>query len=139
MRLFVADAGLAQGARGYYSHGSHLLARSRASQGPHAMNFTPAPHTTQHWRIEKPGASGRRGMVVAQSKNAAEAGVAVLEAGGNAVDAAVATARALAAVESWNSGLGGVGQALVHRAGEARAEVVDFGPAAPERLDAARF
>jgi gamma-glutamyltranspeptidase/glutathione hydrolase len=103
------------------------------------MNFTPAPHTTQHWRIEKPGASGRRGVVVAQSKNAAEAGVAVLEAGGNAIDAAVATALALAAVEPWNSGLGGIGQALVHRAGEARAEVVDFGPTAPERLDAARF
>ena len=40
------------------------------------MYFTPAPHTTQHWRLEKPGASGARGVVVAQSRNAAEAGVA---------------------------------------------------------------
>ena len=74
---------------------------------------------------------GRRGMVVSQSKNAAEAGVAVLDAGGNAIDAAVATALALAAVEPWNSGLGGIGHALVHRAGQARAETVDFGPTAP--------
>jgi gamma-glutamyltranspeptidase/glutathione hydrolase len=103
------------------------------------MHFTPAPHTTQNWHIEKPAASGARGIVVAQTRNAAEAGVAVLDAGGNAIDAAVATALALAAVEPWNSGLGGTGHALVHRAGRARAEVVDFGPTAPARLDAARF
>jgi gamma-glutamyltranspeptidase/glutathione hydrolase len=78
-------------------------------------------------------------MVVAQAKNAREAGVAVLDAGGNAIDAALATALALAAVEPWNSGLGGIGHAVVHRAGEARAETVDFGPTAPAALDPERF
>jgi gamma-glutamyltranspeptidase / glutathione hydrolase len=103
------------------------------------MQFTPAPHITQHWQVEKPAASGRRGMVVSQAKAAAEAGVAVLDAGGNAIDAAVATALALAAVEPWNSGLGGIGHAVVHRAGQARAETVDFGPTAPAGLDPSRF
>jgi gamma-glutamyltranspeptidase/glutathione hydrolase len=103
------------------------------------MHFTPASHTTQNWHIEKAAASGLRGVVVAQAKDAAEAGLAVLDAGGNAVDAAVATALALAAVEPWNSGLGGVGHALVHRAGQGSAEAVDFGPTAPGRLDAKRF
>jgi gamma-glutamyltranspeptidase / glutathione hydrolase len=103
------------------------------------MHFTPAPHTTQNWELRKPAASGTRGMVVAQSKSAADAGVAVLDAGGNAIDAAVATALALAAVEPWNSGLGGSGHALVHRAGQERAEVIDFGPTAPGGLDAERF
>ncbi len=78
-------------------------------------------------------------MVTAQSRDAAQAGVAVLEAGGNAVDAAVATALALAVVEPWNSGLGGVGHALVHPAGERRAIAVDFGPMAPAALDPSRF
>ena len=93
------------------------------------MPFT-AQHITQNWQLAKPAASGKRGMVVSQSKNAAEAGVAVLDAGGNAIDAALATALALAAVEPWNSGLGGIGHAVVHRAGQARAETVDFGPTA---------
>ena len=96
----------------------------------HALN-TPPPHVTQHWRLSKPSAKGRRGMVVSQAKGAAEAGVALLDAGGNAIDAAVATALALATHQPWNSGLGGIGFALVHRVGQSRAEVVDFGPRAP--------
>jgi gamma-glutamyltranspeptidase/glutathione hydrolase len=114
--------------------------KPRASRyHPPRMDFSPAPHTTQNWQLAKPAASGTRGIVVSQSKSAAEAGLAVLDAGGNAVDAAVATALALAAVEPWNSGLGGIGHALVHRAGEARAEAIDFGPTAPAGLDPSRF
>ena len=103
------------------------------------MQFTPAPHTSQNWHLAKPAASGKRGIVVSQVKSAAEAGVAVLDAGGNAIDAAIATAFALTTLEPWNSGLGGIGHAVVHRAGEARAETVDFGPTAPAGLDPSRF
>ncbi|MCC6719606.1 MAG: gamma-glutamyltransferase, partial [Acetobacteraceae bacterium] len=57
-----------------------------------------------------------------------------------AIDAAVGTAMALASQEPWNSGLGGYGGfAIVHRAGQARAEVVDFGPVSPRRLTTANF
>ena len=101
--------------------------------------YEPPEHLTQHWQVTKPAATGRRGMVASQSRDAALAGVAILDAGGNAVDAAVGTALALAAVEPWNSGLGGTGFALVHRAGQARAEVVDFGPRAPAGLHADAF
>ena len=97
------------------------------------------PYRTQNWILSKPGACGRRGVVVSQVRDAAEAGVAILDAGGNAVDAAVATALALTAVEPWNSGLGGIGFALVHRSGEASAQVVDFGPVAPHRLAGSMF
>lgn len=94
----------------------------------------------ESWLISKPAARGRRGVVVAQARAGAEAGIAILEAGGNAIDAAVACAMALASQEPWNSGLGGYGGfAVVHRAGQARAEVVDFGPLSPRRLDPSRF
>ena len=96
-------------------------------------------HLTQNWEIRKPGVSSRGGIVASQNAAAARVGAEILAAGGTAVDAAVATAFALAAVEPWNSGLGGIGQLVVHPAGAERAEVVDFGPVAPNRLDPAAF
>ena len=46
-------------------------------------------HVTQNWRVEKPTAVSRGGIVVAQYRAAAEVGAAMLRAGGNAVDAAL--------------------------------------------------
>jgi len=96
-------------------------------------------HLTQNWEVRKPGASSRGGVVASQSGMAARVGAEMLASGGSAVDAAVATAFALAAVEPWNSGLGGIGFMVVHQAGADRAEVVDFGPVAPHGLDPAAF
>ena len=95
-------------------------------------------HRTQRWHLRKPAARGRAGMVVSQVGAAAEAGVAMLDAGGSAADAAVATAFALAAVEPWNSGLGGIGFAQV-MAPDRPAETFDFGPVAPAALDPRAF
>jgi len=96
-------------------------------------------HLTQNWEIRKPGVSSRGGIVTAQNATAARVGADILAAGGTAVDAAVATAFALAAVEPWNSGLGGIGVMVVQQAGAERAEVVDFGPISPSGLDPASF
>jgi gamma-glutamyltranspeptidase/glutathione hydrolase len=101
--------------------------------------YLPPPHVTQNWELSKLSAQSLRGIVVSQARSASEAGVAILDAGGNAIDAAVATALALAAVEPWNSGLGGVGFALVHRAGQRAAEAVNFGPVAPKHLSPTAF
>ncbi len=103
------------------------------------MTYDPPRHATQYWSLAKPAASGKRGIAVSQAKDAAEAGRAILDAGGNAIDAAVGMALALASAEPWNSGLGGIGFAVVHRAGERAADVVDFGPVAPSGLSPAAF
>ncbi len=51
--------------------------------------------------------TARQGMVVAAHPQAAEVGLAVLKAGGNAIDAAVATSLAVGVAEPYGSGLGG--------------------------------
>ena len=92
-------------------------------------------HLVQNWNVRKPIAQTRGGIVATQNRVAGEAGAKILAAGGNAVDAAVTTGFSLAAVEPWNSGLGGVGFMLVYLAKENRVEVVDFGPVSPRGLD----
>jgi gamma-glutamyltranspeptidase/glutathione hydrolase len=96
-------------------------------------------HLTHNWHIRKPPVSSEGGVIASQSGTSARVGAEMLKAGGSAVDAVVATAFALAAVEPWNSGLGGIGFMVVHQAGADRADIVDFGPVAPHGLDPAAF
>ena len=96
-------------------------------------------HRVQNWHVRKPVVQSRGGIVATQNRIAGEAGAKILADGGNAVDAAVATGFALAAVEPWNSGFGGVGFMLIYLAKENRVEVVDFGPISPRGLDPADY
>ncbi len=93
----------------------------------------------EQWQISKPVVRSPRGVVAAQNFRAAEVGVEVLRAGGNAVDAAVAAGFALAVVEPWMSGLGGGGYMTIYLAAERRVHVVDFAMIAPKALDPAAY
>jgi gamma-glutamyltranspeptidase/glutathione hydrolase len=73
----------------------------------------------------------RHGMVVSRETHATQAGLKVLESGGNAIDAAVAVAFALAVTHSSAGNLGGGGFMLV-RLADGRTTFIDFRERAPE-------
>ncbi len=93
----------------------------------------PAVGTAAH-RLALPRPAQRTeadsGVVAAAHPAAAEAGVAMLRRGGNAVDAAVATAFALSVVEQQMAGLGGGGAMTIWLSAGNRAEYLDFYPTA---------
>src|SRR3984885_755413 len=85
-------------------------------------------------QIRKPAVVSKGVIVAAQSRKAAEFGARVLAAGGDCVDAVVATTFALGVLEPWMSGVGGGGAMVLYRARENRHEVIDYGMHAPASL-----
>jgi gamma-glutamyltranspeptidase/glutathione hydrolase len=84
--------------------------------------------------IRKPAVTSKGGIVAAQSSRAARVGAEVLAAGGDCVDAVIATTFALGVLEPWMSGVGGGGAMVLYRAHEDRYEVIDYGMRAPLSL-----
>lgn len=96
--------------------------------------WSPVDENGQTKRDDREG-HGENGVVTSANVYATQAGLQVLEQGGNAVDAAVAVSYALGVVEPQASGLGGGGFMLVHTA-DGQDSFIDYREVAPAAQDA---
>ena len=97
-----------------------------------------SPHGIRY-SSHRPVVMGRRGMVCASHPLASQAGVRILQKGGNAVDASVAVAAALNVVEPLMSGIGGDGFIMVYTRADDTVKVVNATGPAPYAATRERY
>ncbi|MEU1125831.1 gamma-glutamyltransferase [Streptomyces sp. NPDC005899] len=88
---------------------------------------------------KSPVAVGYGGAVASVDADASAAGVEVLRKGGNAVDAAVATAAALGVTEPYSAGVGGGGYFVYYDARRHTVQTIDGRETAPRTADSSLF
>ena len=110
------------------------LAAAPVFAGPTETIGVPAKALPEQAKGKPPSFAGpafRQGVVSVANPHGAEAGAQVLEAGGNAVDAAVAIAYALNVVEPQSAGVGGGGFMMIHIARTGETVMIDTRERAP--------
>ena len=90
------------------------------------------------WTRTRPPAAGTHGAVACAHPLASQAGLDILRASGNTVDAAVAMAVTLGVVEPYMSGVGGVGFLLLHLA-SGETKTLNFSGNTPAAATADQF
>ncbi|MGW3495254.1 gamma-glutamyltransferase [Streptomyces sp. NPDC001020] len=98
-----------------------------------------APPSSARTPTKVPVAVGYGGAVASVDADASAAGIEVLRKGGNAVDAAVATAAALGVTEPYSSGIGGGGYFVYYDAKSRTVRTIDGRETAPLTADSHLF
>ena len=118
--------------------------KPQATEAPAAATAAPAPAATEEPAPTEPpfkgaypgddyatGSVGDYGATACANPVAAQIGVEILKAGGNAVDAAVAMIYAVGLLEPAASGMGGAGQMVIYLKAENRYLVLEYMTQAP--------
>jgi gamma-glutamyltranspeptidase/glutathione hydrolase len=100
-----------------------------------AAQAAPAPLTTSDRpTVKDPTAVGKGGAISTVDPEASAAGLKVLKAGGNAVDAAVAAAATLGVTEPYSAGIGGGGYFVYYNAKSGKVRTLDGRETAPMKM-----
>jgi gamma-glutamyltranspeptidase/glutathione hydrolase len=86
-----------------------------------------------------PVATGTGGAVATISEKASESAIAILNKGGNAIDAAVAAAATLGVTDPFSCGIGGGGFMVIYLAKDKRVITIDHRETAPSSFSPAVF
>lgn len=100
-----------------------------------AAQAAPLPSTTSDRpTVKDPTAVGKGGAISTVDPEASAAGLKVLKAGGNAVDAAVAAAATLGVTEPYSAGIGGGGYFVYYNAKSGKVRTLDGRETAPMKM-----
>ncbi|NUK03938.1 gamma-glutamyltransferase [Streptomyces lunaelactis] len=102
-------------------------------------SHSPPVGTPANTPVKSPVAAGYGGAIASVDADASAAGIEVLRRGGNAVDAAVATAAALGVTEPYSAGIGGGGYFVYYDARSRKVHTIDGRETAPGSADASLF
>lgn len=133
IHLFIVSAFTAIASIGFFFAPPLATAQQAADQ------VQPEAQTSLASGANKKSTSGKNWIVTVANPHAAEAGAAVLRAGGNAVDAMVAVQLTLGLVEPQSSGLGGGGFLLYWDNKNQKLHSVDGRETAPQNVDPKHF
>jgi gamma-glutamyltranspeptidase/glutathione hydrolase len=94
----------------------------------------PQQQRVPHYSVKTPTSTGYGGAVSSVDPEASRIGIRVLKRGGNAVDAAVATAAALGVTEPYSAGIGGGGYFVYYDAKSGKVRTIDGRETAPRDM-----